>query len=632
MCGIAGYFNKSGVPVHSTDTVLKMLALQKHRGPDDSGVRAFSLRSQNSREYATEIPSSVDESLEGIVGFNRLSIVDLSANGHQPMCTEDEKVFVAFNGEIYNAFDFTNELQNDGYRFKSSSDTEVILALYLKYGFDGMITRLNGMFAIVLIDTTRQTMFIARDRFGIKPIYLFETNEFVAFSSEVKSFMAFPAFRPQLHESLLDEFLLFRNTGNKTLFRGIEGVEPGTYKIYSPESVQTKRYFSIDSYARVNDSYSAESPQSLVQYYLEAGVKRQLMSDVKLGCQLSGGIDSSLVTYYANKIKSSSDHLETISIVFSNDLFNEESYVNNVTDALKIRAHKFRLEADYFWKNFEQATWHFEAPINHPNTLGIYFLSQEAKKYVTVLLSGEGADEVFGGYDRFAALNHPFQLRTFLSSLKRNRTNPIEHVRAYFSSDYRAIMASAYMTTGLARLVMPDFDLNQSIASRKEIYNNLRGSHFDKQIKYEITTYLPDLLLRQDKMSMAHSIENRVPFLDNDLVEKSFQIPMQQLLRKHNGKEQLKMPLKQLSQTIFGENFTYRKKSGFGIPLRDFFSDKMFADFVMDDLRPSVSGRGLFNKSSIEKWIKEIHTISSEELDALWIMVSFEAWAKRFKV
>ncbi len=631
MCGIAGYYHKSGKPIGNTETVLKMLDTQKHRGPDDSGVRAFSLKAQQTQEYPNSKPSAMDTMFEGIVGFNRLSILDLSVNGHQPMCSADEKVMLAFNGEIYNAFDFRPELEAGGYHFKSTSDTEVILALYLKHGFEGMITRLNGMFAIVLVDATKQTLFIARDRFGIKPMYVYETSERLAFASEIKSFLALSGFVPKLNEALLDEFLIFRNTLNRTLFQGIEGLDPGTYREYTPGGMQIKKFFSINSYSRSETDASWQTTLSALKTNVSLSVERQLISDVKLGCQLSGGIDSSLVTYFARKINQD-DLLETISIVFANQLFNEEPYIDQVSKIVNVKAHKFTLEPEYYLQQFENATWHFEAPLNHPNTIGIYFLSHQARKYVTVLLSGEGADEVFGGYDRFMSVMHPFQAKIYLSNLKRYKTTPVKHMIQYMAPDYRAIMGAAYMTPALAGMLKGDFVSDDALRSRKEIYAALNGSVFDKQVKYEMLTFLPDLLLRQDKMSMAHSIENRVPFLDNNLVEKSFQIPVQHLIGKSKHGMQTKLALKEMTTEVFGEPFSYRAKAGFGIPLRDFFSDEMFKTYLMDEVVPSMASRGLFDVRCITPWIQNIKTINSQELDALWIMVAFETWAKRFNV
>ncbi|WP_339792917.1 asparagine synthase (glutamine-hydrolyzing) [uncultured Imperialibacter sp.] len=630
MCGIAGYFNRSGKHISDTSTVLSMLQKQKHRGPDDSGVRTFSIRSKTSREFSNEKTEQVEESYEGIVGFNRLSILDLSANGHQPMCSADGQVILAFNGEIYNAFDFKSGLQKDGFTFKSMSDTEVVLNLYLRDGFDEMVKKLNGMFAIVLIDLRKQELYIARDRFGIKPMYIFEAGGLVAFSSEIKSFLALPEFKARLNSTLVDEYLLFRNTINRTLYEGVQGVEPGTYLVYTPTESYVKKFFSINEYHRSPSTDSALVMEDLRSSLL-GSVQRQLLSDVKLGCQLSGGIDSSLVTYFTREIKQD-DLLETISITFDNVHFNEEPYVDQVVNLLGLKAHKFKLDPSYYLQHFEHTTRHFEAPLNHPNTIGIYLLSQEAKKYVTVLLSGEGADEVFGGYDRFAAVTHPYQPETLFRSLRKNKGSLWKHLLAYPGGDYRAIMGSSFMALEQAAVLKPGFDLESALSARRTTYAALSGSAFDKQVKYEISTYLPDLLMRQDKMSMAHSIENRVPFLDNDLVADSFKIPQDQLVRKTAKGEQTKFALKELSGKVFGENFSYRPKGGFGIPLKDFFSDPRFKEYLNDKIMPSIKQRGIFNAKVINHWVSAPGGISPQEVEALWVMVAFEAWALEYSM
>jgi asparagine synthase (glutamine-hydrolysing) len=272
----------------------------------------------------------------------------------------------------------------------------------------------------------------------------------------------------------------------------------------------------------------------------------------------------------------------------------------------------------------------FESPINHPNTIGIYLLSQCAKEFVTVLLSGEGADEVFGGYSRFSQLNDPWKIRTVLSAFRKGGFS-LSHFNNYQQEDYRAIMASAFMNPAMAKSLKVDFDLNTALQQRRELYSTSSGNLFDKQIKYELKSYLPDLLLRQDKMSMAHSIENRVPFLDNELVAASFNIPNEHLIGDGSIR-QTKLILKQLAAHQWGDAFAYRSKGGFSIPVRTFYQDKEFSRYLQDQILPGIASRKLFNSSLIQRWVKNITTISPAELDALWIMVAFEAWAQKFKV
>lgn len=629
MCGITGYVNLDGRPLKDTGVLLNMLRVQRHRGPDDSGIRAFNLKNADSVELTTQKPVPVDVRHNGLLGFNRLSILDLSIMGHQPMASPDEKVLLMLNGEIYNAFDFKEELVQWGYRFKSTSDTEVVLALYLKYGIEGLLNRLNGMFAIVIADLGMETLYIARDRFGIKPMYYISTRETFAFSSELKSFRFIEHFNFSLAEEQLDEYLIFRNNLSGTLFKDIHSLSPGHYISYKQGNGPfIKRFFNLNNYERsVTSSGDIGTYGEKLKEWLSKSVQRQLMSDVKLGCQLSGGIDSSLVTWLANS-HSSDGNFEAVSIVFNDKRFSEEYYIDKVAKDLGITAHKFLLESDYYFDHFEKATWHLETPINHPNTVGIYKLSQRAKEYVTVLLSGEGADEVFGGYSRFYDISYPFRTRKLLHEIRKNLRHPLE-VSGYFNHEYRAVMATSFMLPGLARKLRAGFNNERAAANRLSLYHSLTGSLFDKQVKYEMYSYLPDLLIRQDKMSMAHSIENRVPFLDNEVVENSFTIPEKYLLlrKSPDGFNTEKYLLKKMITVPFGKDFAFREKMGFGIPIRAFLSNHKFTEYLNDTILPGIQKRGLFNYKLVADWILNIHKLKYNEIEALWVIISFEIWA-----
>ncbi|MCK5766477.1 MAG: asparagine synthase (glutamine-hydrolyzing), partial [Bacteroidales bacterium] len=595
MCGITGYIKLKGNPVSSSHIIREMLRVQKHRGPDDSGIRAFSLKNSSSIELTVNEAVQIDGAYEAVLGFNRLSILDLSMNGHQPMASPDEKVLLTLNGEIYNAFDYKKELTEWGYKFKSTTDTEIVLALYLKYGFRGMINRLNGMFAIVIADMREGKLYIARDRFGIKPMYYISNSEILAFSSELKSFNYLDNFHFQLEENQLNEYLIFRNNLEGTLFKDIHSLKPGHYLTFTHSAGLIKhRYFDVNQYTRETENdMSFDSVEKHLGNMLSKSVKSQLMSDVKLGCQLSGGIDSSLVTWFA-KQNSNRGQFESVSIVFGDPRYNEEKYIDQVAEQLNISAHKFPLEASYYLDHIEKATWHFEAPVNHPNTIGIYLLSQRAKEYVTVLLSGEGADEVFGGYKWYYNIMYPFTSRRFLSEIKNNYAAPLSLIK-YLDPVYRTISATAYMKIDLAKQLYNDFDNEKAFYGREHLYKSLNGSRFDRQVKYEMQTYLPDLLIRQDKMSMAHSIENRVPFLDNEVVEKSFNIPEKYLLQRKSkeGYNTEKYLLKKMTAGIFGNDFAFRDKMGFGIPLKQFFTNRYFSEYLLDVILPGIRERGI---------------------------------------
>ena len=610
----------------------EMLRFQKHRGPDDSGIRAFSLNSGKTIEIGIDDNSGLQTAYEGIIGFNRLSILDLSYNGHQPMMSPDGKVIVTLNGEIYNAFDFKDELQDWGYTFKSKTDTEILLALYLKYGFVGMLNRLNGMFAIAVIDLRLRTMFLTRDRFGIKPMYYLHNGKTFAFSSELKSFKCLNDFIWQLDEIQIDEYLMFRTNLDGTLFKGIHSLKPGSYLTFTLEhGLIVRDFFNINTYNRTGSrTNNIQDYKESFSEILGESVKSQLISDVKLGCQLSGGVDSTLVTLFANN-HSDKGRLESVSIVLEDEKYSEDKFINTVTEKLGIVTHKFLLDSSYYLENLEKATWHLEFPLNHPNTIGIYKLSQRAKDYVTVLLSGEGADEVFGGYDRFNDIIFPFHTRKILSEIARNKLN-IKGMMDYLDGESRAIMANSYMLPSLAERLRNRFSYDNALSRRRSIYRSLTGTVFDRQVKYEMISYLPDLLIRQDKMSMAHSIENRVPFLDNEVVRQSFTIPENFLLKRKRrvGYNNQKYLLKELVADSFGRDFAFRRKMGFGIPLRKFFNDQEFERYLNEKILPGIKNRGLFNYRLASEWISDSGRISHTEMEALWVLVSFEIWASMF--
>ena len=633
MCGITGYINTNNASIADTGTIREMLLCQKHRGPDDSGIMAFSLKEQTSQEFPHQQTSEINQSFEGILGFNRLSILDLSKNGHQPMCSPDGKVIIMLNGEIYNAFDLKPALVEDGCQFKSTTDTEVVLYLYLKYGFRGMVEKLNGMFAIVVVDLRESKLYITRDRFGIKPLYYYHRNGVLTFSSEIKSFYALPQFKATFNTDLLDEYLVFRNNLNKTLINDVHRLQPGHYLTYSSDNeITNTQYFDINNYERhAEKNTSFEKELSQLQNVMQKSVQSQLMSDVKLGCQLSGGIDSSLVTWLANKI-TPDNLLETVSIIFDDPGFNEQPYIEKVTGQLGLVSHQFPLKPDFYQQHISKATWHLEEPIGHPNSIGIFLLAQKAKDYVTVLLSGEGADEVFGGYARFYASMYPYSNRKLLAGLKHADVNPLKYLRHYSDPFMRANIDVASMSAKMATALKSDFNYDSATEQRKAVFTKLTGSVFDRQVKYDISTYLPALLTRQDKMSMAHSIENRVPFLDNEVVSHSFTIPHRYLIKRQaaEGTNTEKYLLKKMCAAVFGNDFAFRNKGGFGIPLRGFMSEPQFNTYLRDDILQGIKKRNLLNGKKIESWINNIKQISSAELTALWIVVSLEIWMKQF--
>ena len=601
MCGIVGVISRKCTDEFQIEEIKKMLKAQQHRGPDDSGIVGI--------DYAHHRGEEIDNNEyflgKSVVAFNRLSIQDLSINGHQPMMNNDSSVILAFNGEIYNFKELRNELMSKGYQFKSGTDTEVLLNLYLEYGLEKTLIKLNGMYAISIYDMKLDKLFLVRDRFGIKPLYIGYTNQFILYSSEIKSFLEFHEFESKLDEDTLQECILFRNTVDKTLFKNVEQLLPGEICQISMENNEIKKwkYFSLDEYHRLEEKNFKQVTEELFETIKQA-VRRQMISDVKVGCQLSGGIDSSLVTYIANRYYGLGD---AISVVVDSPAYSEEKYIDYVADVLGIDCHKIILSDKYFLNNIVNTVWHFESVVTHTGMTGVYQLSEEAKKHVTVMLSGEGADEIFGGY--------PCYLDLALSQQKGNIDQAALDV----------IMAHGVVDSDNAKKIYAHIDIEKQLIKRKEIYNKFSGTLFDRQVKYEMTTYLPELFVRQDKMSMAFSIENRVPMVDNEVVEYSFMIPQKYLINE--GKRQGKDLLKQLSIPIFGKDFAYRKKMGFGVQTNKFL---LYNEEFVHNVLKSMENRGILNCNCVSEWNKNILGLRGIEAELFFKMFTFEIWCQLF--
>jgi asparagine synthase (glutamine-hydrolysing) len=627
MCGFTGYFNLNNALETNNQVIREMIAIQKHRGPDDSGIVGINTKEKNFEEISSTTTANFSTSKDLLFGFNRLSILDLSPNGHQPMISPDKKVILMMNGEVYNAFDFKDDLISKGNTFKSTSDTEVVLHLYLEYGIEKMVKMLNGMFALAIYDFTLDSLFLVRDRFGIKPLYILQEENRIAFASEMKSFKPLPNFKFEADFSRMDEFLLFRNLINTTLFKNIVNCTPGTYLKIKNGTISSHTFYDINS---EGNQIITSNEKEVLEKALQKSVSSQMISDVKLGCQLSGGVDSSLVTYFAAQ-NVAKGNLETISITFKNPNFSEEKYIDYVAEQLSLKAHKYEMEATYYFDVLEKAIWHFEHPLNHPNTIGIYLLSEQAKKHVTVLLSGEGADESLAGYSRFIrAKENKLLSKSFFGGLKRNKNSAIDYLSYALNPDKKMIMETAFGSVATAKALRPSFKLSKAIIDRNNTLKKVTGETCLRQRKYELLTYLPDLLMRQDKMSMAHSIENRVPFLDNEMVTTSLNISGDKLIAQHNNKLEGKKVLKDICAEKFDEKFAYRDKMGFGIPLREFMTTQFFQNKWQNEIEPNLKKRNQFQLDVVSSWVKNIKTATPEQLDAIWLLLGFEVWAKQY--
>jgi asparagine synthase (glutamine-hydrolysing) len=608
MCGLAGFVNLDGAPA-DPGVVAAMMHAIRHRGPDGRGQIRLSLRTG-------QVARDADAIADTGIGFHRLKILDLSEQGHQPMVNPSGTIVLAFNGAVYNAFDYRAELEAAGYRFRSKTDTEVLLYLYERYGLDGMLERLNGMFAIVIADLRSREMHIARDHFGIKPLYWTRVGSSVLFASEAKAFLAHPAFTAAIDEDHVDEHLAFRYVaGEASLLKGVQQLRPGhRLRITPGGGVATSRFWSIPDEAEMTRLSRDEAVDQLDEL-MRRSVASQLLSDVKVGGQLSGGIDSSLVTLFARS--DAGANLETFSIVFDDPKFSEEGWIGEAAATARARSHLCLFSEASFTGPLERAAWHMDQPISHPNSLGIWQLARQARERVTVLLSGEGADEVFGGYTRFCGAHR----------------QPAE----------ACIRATQFQPAPKLARLRPSADLAPALARRAALFHEGAGAPLANCLKYDMQTHLVDLLVRQDKMTMAHGLENRVPFLDRHVVEFARTLPAEHLVGDatptgdtpahrslgEGGMRSTKIVVKELARRSFSEAFVYRPKGTFNLPLSQYFRSGRFTEMMEDQLLPGMRRRGLVNERAVrELWRRSLSAPALTE--PFWIPVALELFAQQF--
>lgn len=578
MCGVAGFVNLDGAPA-DTRAIGAMTSLLAHRGPDDRGEHLFSLRGGGAADSA--------------FGFHRLSVLDLSGHGHQPMINPPGNIVLVYNGEVYNAFDYKAELEAAGVQFRSRTDSEIILHLYERHGIEGMLERLNGMFAMAIADLRSHQVHLARDHFGIKPLYWTQAGQIVMFASEAKAFLAHPAFAARIDEDYVDEQLAFRYVaGEGSLLHGVRQLRPGHRITITPEGVASARYWSIPDAAPA--SIDRVEAADRLDALMGASVRSQMISDVPIGSQLSGGIDSSLVTVLANAGGAVADGY---SITFDDPKFSEAPWITEAASAAGVTAHTFLFTEESFLGPLQRAAWHMDQPISHPNALGIWQLAEQAKANATVLLSGEGADEVFAGYSRF-----------------RN---------AHKLSPESFIQTTQFQPAAKLARLRPEADVSAAIARRLEIFSEGRGDPLSNCVQYEMQTFLVDLLIRQDKMTMANGVENRVPFLDRTIVEFARTLSAPHLI------DPPKAIVKDVARRYFSSAFVNRPKAAFNLPLSQYFRGARFTALMEDQLLPGMRQRGLVSEDAVRAlWKRSLSAPALTEV--FWIPVALELWAQQF--
>jgi len=505
----------------------KSLQTMVHRGPDAKGIK------------------QIDDIC--LFGHRRLKILDLTEAGAQPMSTEDNRYHITYNGEVYNFKELRNTLTCHGHKFSSRSDTEVILKGFQHWGED-LFHKLNGIFAIAIYDSLEQKLFLTRDHLGVKPLYCYflPNNRGIVFASEIKAIINLPAVVSSVNKKSLLEYSAFKFvSGRRTLFQDIFEVLPGHYlKFDTTGRVEDTCYWDLP----LDDNEFLDGHTEELEQILSEAVSMQLVSDVPVGLQLSGGVDSSVIAELIQQQEKS--HLNSYSIGFKDYAFDESGYANFVAKQVGTVHHPIMMTIEELFSYLEKGIWHYDEPLNHPNTLAVMHLCKVAKEKVTVLLSGEGPDECFGGYERYLNL---------LSAQNHNNWDFIENSIFIKPDELEPIYDKEYFHSFKDHIY----------GERTEIINAADGADWFQKIQYlDIKTYLSSLLSRQDKMGMAASIEMRVPYLDHRIVTYAYRLK----LKKKIDEQRTKVIIKDLALKYFPENFVERKKIGFLVPLNEWLT------------------------------------------------------------
>lgn len=624
MCGIAGFYGD-----FSKDLLEKMQTTQSHRGPDDCGLW---------------------HELQYQIGFahNRLSIIDLTSGGHQPMHDPTGRVSITYNGEIYNYLDLKEELIQKGHEFKSSSDTEVLVHLYLEYG-EKMLSKINGMFAFGIFDKQEQKLFLAKDQYGVKPLYYTQDARGVLFASELKALLQDEKLGPQIDQTAVALHLSYLWCPSpQTMLKSVKKLAPGmAMTIGSDKKIKSWRYYvnSFEEDMSKDQNYWARE----INDKLEQSVKRQLIADVEVGAFLSGGLDSSSIAYYANQM---TDHqLSCFTIDFDEKLSKQEGMIADLPFAKAVAKEldvnlKVVKVGPEFLGDLDKMIYHLDEPVADPACLNQYYISRLARENgIKVLLSGAGGDDLFSGYRRHFALaqekyweHFPKSLRKLMAkssqklgqnsatfrrvrkALQYSELDATERIISYFWWTHPEMVNSLVLSkTTRAQLMEPMENTLQDLP--------VQTSRLNQMLFLEQRHFLADHNLNYgDKMSMAASVEVRVPFLDPDLINLSGKIPIQFKQRGSHGK----WIFKKAMEGKLPHDVIYRPKTGFGVPLRHWLKNDL-RDYRREILSDkNVKARGLFNATAVAQLNSDYEKGKIDATYTLFSLMCMERWCQIF--
>ena len=622
MCGINGIALSSKSNRALDRRALEaMRDVQRHRGPDDGGIF-----------------------IDGRVGLGhrRLAIVDVS-HGAQPMFNEDESLVIVYNGEIYNHADYRAELEAKGHVYRTHCDTETILHLYEEHG-TAALEKLRGMFAFAIYDRRAQTLFIARDRLGVKPLYyVHDADGNLFFGSEIKTLLEAGAVRAELNYDALPDQLANHGTSHgETLFKNVRRLLPGHYLLWQDGKLRVEEYWDVKFEPKAEE----RSDEDFIEEWRAAfrrSVRLRLMADVPLGMFLSGGIDSSAIAAVMSEMVD--EPIKTFSVGFREREANEFEYARIVARRYKTDHHEITITPEQFFDALPELVWHEDEPLGFIASVPLYFVSRLAQKHVKVVLTGEGSDEILAGYGRYAKAVQLLQygekyetltprfMRGLVKSgasllggkLDRTFLTRASDIENLFFDNFgvfpRAMQEKLFSKATAARINErnPYFYQNQWLekTDAREV--------LDKLLYVDTKTYLHELLMKQDQMSMAASIESRVPFLDHKLVELTARMPARMKLR---GRE-TKFTLREAMRGILPDEILTRSKMGFPVPVGSWFRHRF--RHVVDEyvLSERSTARGIFNADFVREIVSR-HNAGENHDERLWFLVNFEIWQRRF--
>ena len=612
----------------SRELVEQMRDIITHRGPDDEGI-------------------FIDGNIG--LGHRRLSIVDVAA-GHQPMTNEDGSLYITYNGEIYNHADFREWLESRGHVYKTHCDTETILHLYEEYG-TACVDHLRGMFAFAIWDQRKQELFLARDRLGVKPLYYVHCEDgSLYFGSEIKTLLQARAVKPEINYAVIpDHFANHAPSGEETLYLGVKRLLPGHVLTWRDGQISTRRYWDVDFSKDGVESHDDETYIKRWSELFRESVRLRLMADVPLGMFLSGGIDSSAIAAVMSGMVN--EPIKTFSVAFAEREANELEYARLVAEAYKTNHHEIVVTPEQFFAALPRLVWHEDEPLAHPSSVALYFVSKLASQHVKVVLTGEGSDELLAGYGRYRrtimnlALGRRYNRITpsIAKRMIRRQIQLLSNVRVrqklmrtflvvspelesiYF--DNFAVFSTAMQQRMFTQETCDRIPvLDPYVELRKLLARGEGLSLLDGLLYADIKTYLHELLMKQDQMSMATSIESRVPFLDHKLVEFTAKMPDTMKLRGGTTK----YVLRQSMTHILPERILSRSKMGFPVPIGSWFRGpfrSIIDEYILSD---RAIGRGIFDISFVKQLVHRHQVDGEDHAERLWALVNFEMWLRQF--